>query len=195
VNELAQTCDRLSTENAELRDQVFSLSAGTAPAVSRPATEATGLVAPSSGQHQRALGAAVSRRTIGKALGVAAAGVVGAAAYADLTRSANPASRTADVAREDAAAEPEAELLSDSASGPSVIDVSVASTGAVLVAANTGAGVGAVFAGSAGQIQLTPGKTGTHPAAGTRGALYVDRRGRLWFCTRGGARASWKQLG
>jgi hypothetical protein len=194
VNELAQTCDRLSIENAELRDQVYLLSAGTAaPAVSRPATEAV-LDAPGRGQQRPALDAAVSRRTIGKALGVAAAGVVGAAAFAELTRSSDPASRTADAAREDAATQPEAELLSDRVSGPSVIDVSVATPGAVLVARNTGVGVGGEFAGSAGQIQLTPGKAGTHPASGKQGALYVDSRGRLWFCAKGGTRATWKQL-
>ena len=184
MNELARTCDRLSMENAELRDQV-------AQAAIRPtrAADASGL-----GQH-RPLEAAVSRRTVGKALGVAAAGVVGAAAFADLAKSGGHVNRSADAAREDAAAGHEAELLTDDkASAPSVIDVSTASSGAVLVAANTGSGVGGVFAGSAGQIQLTPGTTAGHPASGKHGALYADKRGRLWFCTKSGTRATWKEL-
>ncbi len=182
MNELAHTCDRLSTENAELRDQVSRLSAGTA-------------LAGPGGRRQLPFEAAVSRRTVGKALGVAAAGVVGAAAFADLARPAAHADRRAGPVREDAAAGPAAELLSDDeASAPSVIDVSVASSGAVLVAANTGSGVGGAFAGPAGQIQLTPGKSASHPASGTQGSLYADKGGRLWFCTKSGTRATWKEV-
>ena len=55
-------------------------------------------------------------------------------------------------------------------------------------------GRGGVFSGPQAAVQLKPGQRKTHPKAGSRGDLYVDRRGRLWFCKFGGAHATWKQL-
>jgi hypothetical protein len=55
-------------------------------------------------------------------------------------------------------------------------------------------GRGGVFAGSAAQVQLTPGSHSTHPKSGKRGDLYADKTGRLWFCKRSGATASWHQI-
>ena len=71
VEELGRMCARLSQQNAELRAQVLSLHGGTAR---QDAPEARG-----SGQE-----GTVTRRVLGKALGAAAAGVVGGAALADL---------------------------------------------------------------------------------------------------------------
>jgi hypothetical protein len=55
-------------------------------------------------------------------------------------------------------------------------------------------GRGGIFAGSAAQVQLTPGSHSTHPKSGKRGDLYADKSGRLWFCKRSGATASWHQI-
>ena len=75
VEELGRMCARLSQQNAELRAQVLSLHGGTAGGTARhDAPEAGG-----SGQE-----GTVTRRVLGKALGAAAAGVVGGAALADL---------------------------------------------------------------------------------------------------------------
>ena len=71
VEELGRMCARLSQQNAELRAQVLSLHGGTAR------LDAPG--ARGSGQE-----GTVTRRVLGKALGAAAAGVVGGAALADL---------------------------------------------------------------------------------------------------------------
>src|SRR5215472_2799732 len=71
VEELGRMCARLSQQNAELRAQVLSLHGGTAR------LDAPG--ARGSGQE-----GTVTRRVLGKALGAAAAGAVGAAALVDL---------------------------------------------------------------------------------------------------------------
>jgi hypothetical protein len=55
-------------------------------------------------------------------------------------------------------------------------------------------GRGGQFAGPAAQIQLVPGTAGTHPTSGHAGDLYADSNGRLWFCSAGGAQATWKQI-
>jgi hypothetical protein len=44
------------------------------------------------------------------------------------------------------------------------------------------------------QLLLVPGKRSTHPASGTRGDLYADSTGRLWFCKTSGAKATWRQI-
>lgn len=58
----------------------------------------------------------------------------------------------------------------------------------------TSQGRGGVFGGSLAQIQLTPGSGSTHPKGGSRGDLYADKTGRLWFCKTGGTTATWHQL-
>jgi hypothetical protein len=53
---------------------------------------------------------------------------------------------------------------------------------------------GGVFSGTAAQVQLSPGTLPTHPKSGTRGDLYADSKGRLWFCKAGGNTAVWHQI-
>jgi len=78
VHELGRTCARLSQENAELRGQLSRLSGPLTPAAAETRE-----------QPGRAAAGSVSRR---KALGVAVAGVAGAAALADLAASPAAAS-------------------------------------------------------------------------------------------------------
>jgi hypothetical protein len=75
VEELSQTCTRLSQENAQLRGMVAQMTAASPAAT---VTEARN--APPARQAQP-----MSRRSIGRALGAAAAGVVGAAVLTDAT--------------------------------------------------------------------------------------------------------------
>ncbi|MGH3397483.1 MAG: hypothetical protein ACRDPO_22600, partial [Streptosporangiaceae bacterium] len=58
----------------------------------------------------------------------------------------------------------------------------------------TSNGRGGVFGGSLAQIQLTPRSGATHPKGGSRGDLYADKSGRLWFCKKGGTTATWHQI-
>jgi hypothetical protein len=206
VEELAEVCARLSQENAELRERVARLSARPAlvagPLANSPRTFANPLPGGDSQlAGERPPDGTVSRRTIGKALGVAA-GVVGAVALVEL--GARPAA--AETSRETAIAKEDPNASDNSAvsSAGSVVRASLGTTGAVIVADNTGAGAGVqatgksgrggVFAGSAAQVQLTPGSLSSHPAGGERGDLYADKSGRLWFCTKSGSHATWKQL-
>jgi len=63
--------------------------------------------------------------------------------------------------------------------------------------ANTGVmgvgfhGRGGVFQGDLAQIRLVASSALTHPTSGTRGDLFVDKAGRLWFCRSG---TNWRQL-
>lgn len=52
-------------------------------------------------------------------------------------------------------------------------------------------GVGGKFAGSVAQVRLVASGKTSHPPTGTRGDLFVDKFGRLWFCKGG---ATWTQL-
>jgi len=218
VSELAQRCARLSDENVELRHQVSALLAGQAPdtgavsAAQAPAAQAPAAqvhaaqARPShreSGRHVRADSTrppegAVSRRTIGKVIGAAAAaGVVGTAAFVDLH---SRAASAADVADE----QPTAYEAAEAAGSASVISATLSTSAAVVVGANSssGAGVegtsktgrGGVFSGSAAQVHLNPGTSSTHPKTGQAGDLYVDKTGRLWFCSKSGSK-DWKQIG
>jgi hypothetical protein len=63
-----------------------------------------------------------------------------------------------------------------------------ANTGVMGVGTN---GRGGVFIGSKAQVQLVPSSAATHPTAGSRGDLFVDKSGRLWFCAGG---STWKQV-
>jgi len=187
-------CAQLGRENAELRDQLAGLLA-TAPDPAAP---------PPAGR--RLLDTALSRRSIGKALGAAAAGVVGAAALVELNprpaaaASAGPAS----AAEESGASEPDAETVPDNSASPSILNASISSASGVVVTRNSGTGPGikatgvngrgGIFAGSLAQVQLSPGAKSTHPATGNRGDLYADSTGRLWFCKTTGSKATWHQI-
>lgn len=68
------------------------------------------------------------------------------------------------------------------ANGATGVTALGATTG--VVASSTG-GRGLVAAGSAAQIQLTPGSAATHPTSGAAGDIYVDSSARPWFCQGG----------
>jgi hypothetical protein len=56
-------------------------------------------------------------------------------------------------------------------------------------------GRGAVLSsGKVAQLKLTPSTAATHPTHGQRGDLFVDNQGRLWFCKKGGATATWVKV-
>lgn len=59
-------------------------------------------------------------------------------------------------------------------------------------------GRGGRFAGGVANVQLTPGKTSSHPSfTGHVGDLFVDSTGRLWYCQKtntSSVAATWKQL-
>jgi hypothetical protein len=200
VSELTQVCAQLGRENAELRDQMAGLLASFPQSASAPQ--------PASARQpgRRLLDAALSRRTIGKALGAAAAGVVGAAALVELDpRPASAATASpASAAEESGASEPETELVPDASASPSIINASISSSSGVVVTSNAGTGPGVkatgvngrggIFAGALAQVQLTPGSKSTHPASGNRGDLYADSTGRLWFCKTTGSKATWHQI-
>lgn len=90
-----------------------------------------------------------------------------------------------------------------SGSGQAVNATSNSGTLATIKAVNSGSnsgihatsqGRGGVFGGNLAQIQLTPGSGSTHPKGGSRGDLYADKTGRLWFCKKGGTTATWHQI-
>jgi len=85
VEELSRVCARLSEENAHLHALVARTAAAPAPAEAGDVKQAT----PAPARRGRPVSGPMSRRSIGKALGVAAAGVVGAAVLTDA--SAGPA--------------------------------------------------------------------------------------------------------
>jgi len=64
-------------------------------------------------------------------------------------------------------------------------------TGIVGVRGESSSGRGGVFIGTAAQVRLSPSSASSHPASGSRGDLFVDAAGRLWFCK--GA-TTWHQL-
>jgi hypothetical protein len=55
-------------------------------------------------------------------------------------------------------------------------------------------GRGVVAAGGAAQLRLIPSAASSHPASGLLGDLFLDKSGRLWFCSQGGSLAIWKQI-
>jgi len=59
---------------------------------------------------------------------------------------------------------------------------------------DTAGGRGGVFSGTAAQAQLVPGALAGHPRSGSRGDLYADKSGRLWFCKKTGNPALWHQI-
>jgi len=55
-------------------------------------------------------------------------------------------------------------------------------------------GRGGVFQGNKAQLRLIASAATTKPAKGSRGDLFVDSTGRLWYCKTGGSTTGWKQL-
>jgi hypothetical protein len=81
VDELSRVCAQLSQENAQLHGMVARMTAAPARAEDRDAAE----TAPTRARRTPPVRGPMSRRSIGKALGAAAAGVVGAAVLTDAT--------------------------------------------------------------------------------------------------------------
>jgi hypothetical protein len=82
-------------------------------------------------------------------------------------------------------------LVGDNRVGPGVLGLSATAVG---VEGHSHSGRGASFAGGVAQVQLRPGSLSSHPTSGQAGDLYVDSSARLWFCKKGGAHATWKQV-
>jgi hypothetical protein len=82
------------------------------------------------------------------------------------------------------------------ASGPvAVRAIGAGSAGVGVNGSGGGAGGrGGVFSGIAAQAQLVPGTLASHPKSGSRGDLYADKTGRLWFCKKTGNPALWHQI-
>ena len=55
-------------------------------------------------------------------------------------------------------------------------------------------GRGGSFGGKAANIRLRPSNANSHPVSGQAGDLSVDKANRLWYCKRGGNKATWVQL-
>lgn len=62
---------------------------------------------------------------------------------------------------------------------------------AVGVKGQSAKGRGVVAVGGRAQLRLVPSTAATHPTTGALGDLFLDKKGRLWFCK--GA-AAWKQV-
>ena len=75
-----------------------------------------------------------------------------------------------------------------SASGPTGVRGIGTATGGIGVRGRGDAvgSRGGVFSGTAAQAQLVPGALASHPRSGSRGDLYADKTGRLWFCKKTG---------
>jgi hypothetical protein len=205
-------CARLSEENADLRDQVSGLLAENETAPARPVPE-TGPGAEGGRHASRKNGGLrgghpISRRGMGRVIGAAAVGVVGATAIAELAShhaaQADDAATIADVSDVSAEKAVGEERAAQATSSASVVSASMASTAALVNASNSssGAGVqgtsksgrGGIFGGGAAQVHLDPAGS-SHPRSGEMGDLYADKSGRLWYCTKSGSKASWKQIG
>jgi hypothetical protein len=52
-------------------------------------------------------------------------------------------------------------------------------------------GRGGIFRGKQAQVRLDPSTASSHPHSGSRGDLFVDKSGRLWFCKGG---TTWTKL-
>jgi hypothetical protein len=174
VSELGQMCARLSQENAELRDQVSRLSAGTSPAAAPAAAPGRAARSFPVGGPTRPVAGTISRRMVGKAMGAAAVGAVGAAALVDL--GAQPAAATngnAITAGNITTAESGTTLKYDSASNLA---------GVVFLANDTGFGNGAAsFPAALG------GWAGGHVANGIYGYTEVNGGNAIVGVAAGGA--------
>jgi hypothetical protein len=87
LDELSRVCARLTEQNAELQLRVSQLSRASGPAAAWPAGASRARPTDREDRREGASDQQVSRRMMGKALGAAAAGVVGAVALAEATAS------------------------------------------------------------------------------------------------------------
>jgi hypothetical protein len=83
--------------------------------------------------------------------------------------------------------------IADAAKSQSAVLGTTEGTGAA-IEGNSIRGRGGVFKGLKAQIRLVASTATTKPATGTRGDLFVDKSGRLWYCKTGGSTTGWKQL-
>jgi len=83
--------------------------------------------------------------------------------------------------------------IADAAKTQSAVLGTTEGTGAAIEGTSI-RGRGAVFKGKKAPIRLMPSSTTTKPATGSRGDLFVDSTGRLWYCKTGGSTTGWKQL-
>ena len=84
-------------------------------------------------------------------------------------------------------------LLANGKGSYAAVQADNSGSGAGLSAQSVG-GRGAILSGKVAQLKLVPAVGSTHPSSGETGDLYVDKRGRLWFCKTGGAHARWTQV-
>ena len=127
----------------------------------------------------------------GTGTGVSGSGSTGVAAFGSTT-GVNASGPTAVLANGQGAAGQGLKATNNSA-GNAAVKAANAGTGAGIHATSSG-GRGGIFGGAPAQIQLAPGSRSTHPTSGLRGDLYADKTGRLWFCKKGGAHATWHQV-
>jgi hypothetical protein len=79
--------------------------------------------------------------------------------------------------------------LTDASSNASCVRAETVGKGAAIEGSSTH-GYGAKLAGAL-PLLLIPSTLSSHPHSSSRGALFVDHGGRLWFCKGG---TSWHQL-
>lgn len=201
VNELARACARLTEENAELRSQVSALSASATHAMAAMQAGPGGPAIQDGVQTAR-----ISRRAaVGVALAGAAAGIAGVTAVTERSGRAAPAAAEAELTGVELTSVEQAaeQAAATSATSGSLISGTLSTASAVVAGMNTSTGPGlhatsshgrgGIFAGGAAQVQLTPAGS-SHPKSGQRGDLYADAAGRLWYCKKTGATATWHQI-
>jgi len=158
-----------------------------------------GVVAYNSGSVGDGGGGVLARADGSGAFGVRASNLSGTAVSADGTTGVSASGSSVGVS----AIAPVAVKAAGTGSGQAVSATNNSGTLATIKAVNSGTnsgihatsqGRGGVFGGNLAQIQLTPGSGATHPKGGSRGDLYADKTGRLWFCKTGGTTATWHQI-
>ena len=83
--------------------------------------------------------------------------------------------------------------IADAAKSQSAVLGTTEGTGAA-IEGNSILGRGGLFNGKKAQIRLVASSATNKPSTGTRGDLFVDASGRLWYCKTSGSATGWKQL-
>jgi hypothetical protein len=162
---------------------VWGSHAGTGAGVLAVSAGGTGLIA----QGGNGVGVSAS----GDSVGVAASGGFGVSASGATAVVATGQGASGVAVSATADSSKPAVNSTNSGTGAGVLGTSVGGPG--VRGASTKAR-GGVFSGGPAQIQLQPGTGSTHPKSGVRGDLYADKTGRLWFCKKSGATATWHQI-